>query len=145
VKQRYHQADTVRFHSQAAGTVGHWRKWSLPIAGPLQPLLDAPDFDRSWIAVAKERRLRRYRPLASGGVGAVPSGSPLQQGCELELTRVRIEGLDCWTLGLEAFGPEDRLEANLRATAEQVLAAQPPPFALAPADSHSYPHWLAAL
>jgi len=129
----------------APGMVGHlerWTKLSLPV--------DAPELGRRgrWVALAKERRLRTFA-FAGGLAREVRGSGRLDAGCGVELTRVVVseEGgappQVCFTVGIEAFGPESTLKASLdaacRAAADSGLAVQ-----LTSSSSMSYPEWLAS-
>jgi hypothetical protein len=63
--------------------------------------------------------------------------------CEVELTEVRTNGQDWWTLGFEATGPADLLRSELEATAALVFT-QALPGGVEPGtdDSRSYAEWL---
>lgn len=129
------------FTPDVAGTVQLWKKWSGAGAavGEFERLRSgAPDL---WIAVRKERTLRKF----SGDGAAIVEGdagrfSP-SEGCNVELTRITVEGTDHWSLALEAYGDPARVEESLTRVAGHVLAA-PPAAAFSAGNSRSYPEWL---
>jgi hypothetical protein len=63
------------------------------------------------------------------------------RSCNVELTEVRILGEVWWTLGFEAFGAIDTVEADLRAVAALIAAERRPP-RLDGWMEGSYPRWL---
>jgi hypothetical protein len=139
IKGRQHAYGVVRFHQRVAGQVEAWRKWSFALAeGWSDPVdLAAP----AWVAVEKVRALRRYRVTGDGEVVTMAAGEIADQACHLELTRTGVAGTIWWSLGLEAFGAESRLQESLRRVAEHLFAAGDPP-RLDAADSYGYPGWL---
>jgi len=61
----------------------------------------------------------------------------------VELTEVRADGRDWWTLGFEATGPAGGLRTELEAAAALVFAqALPSSVELGIDDSQSYAQWL---
>ncbi len=123
----------------AVGTIERWRKLSLTLDDArLQR-------DGSWLAVEKDRRLRKYAFVA-GGVAEVDAGSKPETGCGVELTQLRFHrggrAAVEWTLGFEAFGPEPLLLGVLLATCRAVFSAQALPLELRDDWSRSYPAWL---
>lgn len=122
----------------AMGTIERWKKLSLA--------LDDAQLQRdgNWLAVEKDRRLRKYAFVA-GCVAEVDAGTKPETGCSVELTQLRFHrgGGDCveWTLGFEAFGPEPLLLDVLLATCRAVFNAQTSPIELRGDWSRSYPAW----
>ena len=112
-------------------------KWSfrLAAAGGTAPA------GGSWKQVRKNRRLSRF------GQGGRPTGPGTADGehaaCEAELTDIRIDGQDWWTLGLEAFGSDTRAWDFLQAAAA-ALFADPLPADVPPGSSSAitYSEWL---
>jgi hypothetical protein len=139
VKQRELRLPVTRFHSRVAGVTELWRKWSLPLAGGLQQM--SGDLGASWIEVEKERALCRYRLAGNRRIVATTTDWYPDQGCDLELTAVRVKGGEWWTLALEAFGPGGSVGENLLSVAEVVFGVGEPPALNAP-DSYGYPRWL---
>lgn len=65
----------------------------------------------------------------------------IDNGCSLEVTQLLIQNELWWSLALEANGEDDRLMANLQATARTVFNTYQEVKLLA-TDSYAYPHWL---
>jgi hypothetical protein len=120
---------------RARGRLESWQKWSFPCT-PLSP--DPP----GWRSVRKRRRISRFS-RASGQIAARAPELGQQPGCEVELTEVRTNGQDWWTLGFEATGPASLLRSELEATAALVFAqALPGGVGFGPDESRSYAEWL---
>jgi hypothetical protein len=75
-------------------------------------------------------------------VSPAQSGARLS-GCDAELTLLRgPDGTPWWTVGFEAFGDLEQVEADLVATVATVASRSPPP--LEAGEATGYPGWLAA-
>jgi hypothetical protein len=140
-KECYRQYDVVRFHDHVAGEVELWRKWSFELAQNWGEIAQQVAPSLSWIGVRKERMMKRFRVAGGGMVVGVNSGDYPRAGCEVELTRIEAAGKLWWSLGLEAFGEEDKNHETLIAVARHVFGQGEPP-ALAPGDSYGYARWL---
>jgi hypothetical protein len=91
--------------------------------------------------VEKGRTLRLFQVGDGGQVVPLPAGSYEPFGCGLELTRIVVRGAEWWSLGLEAFGPEETLEESLMTVAGHLFASEAAP-RLEAGDSYGYPRWL---
>jgi hypothetical protein len=145
IKKRLDDPGEVEVGPGAVGRMARWRKWSFPLApraapgaGSLEDLLVPGS---AWIAVEKERRLRRYRLAGGLQAAAVPLEAPAEVGCEFELATVRAGGQEWWTACFEAFGRESALERALLAVAANVLK-DGWPLPLEAEHSSGYPAWL---
>ena len=138
IKQRQQQLGVVDFHQRVSGLVEQWRKWSFPLAQTEPPLFGS---DAAWIAIAKRRRLRRYRITVDRQVEGVTAEVVPAQGCELELSQIEVTGQQWWSICFEAFGQEASLQDYLRLVARHVFEATEPPLLEIKA-SCSYPAWL---
>jgi hypothetical protein len=125
---------------RARGRMENWQKWSFPFRS-LGP--DAGHAD-GWGRVGKQRRIIRF---SSTGRHIAYAGAPADEAqCAVELTELRLQHQDWWSIGLEATGPAGLLRTGLEAAAE-LLFTHPPPsdVKLRMADSMSYAEWLRAL
>ena len=140
VKRRVADLGAVAFAPEIAGAVARWHKWSFALseADVLASIRPA----RDWIAVAKDRRLHAYAVADGGTVRNVPPEVAPRSGCELELGVVEAAGHRGWTVAFEAFGEAEAQPEILRRTVAHVRqqGTAPP---LPPAQSASYPRWLA--
>ena len=113
---------------RARGRMQYWRKWSFPFSPLSQENIDPG----GWRRVRKQRRVTRF-----------PGQGAPQARCAVELTEVRFQHQDWWSLGLEATGPAESLRHGLEATAALVFTQALPGGAdLRIDDSRSYAEWL---
>jgi hypothetical protein len=122
----------------AVAALEEWRKWSLP-----QRRWGTPRRGLPWIGVHKVRRMVTYGLSPSGT--ATPTGGNPQEGCRVELTRLRAAGQDWSTIGFEAFGSDERRIDALVAAGNAVFAQLPGGHGLEGAVSCGYPEWLQML
>ena len=123
---------------RARGHVQAWRKWSFPAGLPHQGR-DDPD---GWRRVRKTRRLRRLA-LASDQLVAYGPELRREPGCGVELTEIRAQGQNWWSLAFEATGPGPLLRGELAAAAALVFAQPMPAVRPGTDDFASYAQWLA--
>ena len=130
----------VHFTPTILGELERWTKLS-------HASTDAGDGGRGWTTLRKERRVRVFG-LTSGRIAEATGGQLPGAGCAVELTRVDlVDGKGnaapaAWTLGLEAFGPQETLLEALYGVGRAVFAEQPD-LRLEAASSKGYPAWLA--
>lgn len=131
----------------AADVSGNVEMWEKRIAGDAA----VKEFEKLrsntshlWIAVKKERTLRTFS-LDSDSIQEVQAGKVfLSNGCNVELTRITVNGSEYWSFGFEAFGNSSRVEESLMKVVAHVLSGAHRPHDTFPtANSHSYPEWLA--
>ena len=95
------------------------------------------------IRVEKQRWKRSFSVHAGAVSELATSSEPLrrQSGCDAELTL--LKGPDMapwWTLGFEAYGELDKVEAVLSRTVSLMTRRRPPP--LTPGEAIGYPSWI---
>ena len=123
---------------RARGRMESWQKWSFPFCAPVQDRGEPAD----WRAVRKRRRISRFSRASGPLVARVP-GPGQQPECRVELTEVRVNGQDWWSLGFEATGAPHLLRSELQATAALVFAQALPGGAQPGTDeSRSFAEWL---
>ena len=123
---------------RARGRMESWQKWS---AAPDPPSQDGHD-PACWRPVGKTRRIAPFSLAGGRVVPGVPEGG---QGprCHLELTGIRMQDQDWWSLGFEATGPDHLLRTVLEGAAGLVFAqALPGNVQPGPDESRSYAQWL---
>jgi hypothetical protein len=116
VKAFRHSPGRLSLPGGTRGRLELWEKWSFPLVGAPEPLVDGG----SWTRVEKARRRRSFA-LVDGGLVERPLTDAESPGCSLELTEVSIEGAVWWTLGLEAIGPLETLHRDLQETAMTLI------------------------
>ncbi len=140
------------FTADVAGTVQVWKKdaYGEPAVKEFERLrTSAPHL---WIAVRKERTLRRFS-LEGTTIVEVPADKVfLRDGCNAELTKITVDGLASWSFNFEAYGNPSRVEDYLQRVAVHVLKDDRRPRlfktsassadAFSAQHSCSYPEWL---
>ena len=132
------------FTTDAAGHVQMWEKRfgeDVALTEFERLLTSTPDL---WIAVGKERTLRTFS-LDGNSTKEVDAGKVfLPEGCNVELTKITVNGSAYWSFALEAYGDPSRIEDSLHRVADRVLSDKRRPHGIfSAANSHSYPEWLA--
>jgi hypothetical protein len=143
IKQRRRQYGLVPLSRSVSGLVEGWIKWRFPLAEPKSPVLDNGS-GAAWLAVHKERQLRRYQVSASQDIQPAATELIISTGCELEFTALQAGGDLWWTIGFEAFGESAGNHIRLLTVAKTLLAGLTPGL-LSSDDSYGYPHLLAGL
>ena len=143
VKQLHQRHGAVRLYGPVTGVMEHWRKWSFLIAQP-GALADALSPATSWVAVQKERELRKYQVTDNAAVKPIPTDHYPARGCYVELARLVAAGEVWWSLALEASGDESALPETLSLVARHVFCAGER-LVLEARDSYGYPAWLQQL
>ncbi|MEW5960802.1 MAG: hypothetical protein AB1801_24010 [Chloroflexota bacterium] len=145
VKQRQGQLGQVQFARWASGLVEQWRKWSFSLVGAGYDFSHQPAPAAAWLGVKKERWLRTYRLTDNWQVVPASLDAP-GPGCDLELSQVQVGSRTWWSLCLEAFGGETKLEQNLLLVASHVLETTSSSSPLLTVEqSCGYPHWLCSV
>lgn len=144
VKQRVQDHHLQPLSAKICGHVERWQKWSFRLHPDDPESAHLPLSQGQWIAVQKTRLLKTFEVTDDLSVQPAAVDQSVSQGCELEIAQIQALGQGWFSLGFEAFGSEDRLEANLWQTLKQVLPQDR--FACLKADhALSYPKWLAAI
>ncbi len=150
VKQRRVDRGVEQLRDDVSGRLEQWVKWSFPLlkvdekGNEVKP----PDIalpSGSWITVEKRRLLRKFEIKPDGTVAAASAKSRPDQGCNLEIAWLTMNGQLCWSLGFESFGESDMVVENiLRLVLKEVLAD--PAFPTMQAHySYAFPTWLGAV
>jgi hypothetical protein len=142
IKQRQQEFGIIQLAEQVAGRVEGWRKWSFALAQRDDELSAMLEPTPSWVAVHKQRRLRKYGLSGNRQIQAIPVSELPSQRCSLELTAINVAGQGWWSLALEAVGDEEEPEEILLRVARHTL--QDRTVSIFDAQhSYSYPEWLA--
>ena len=144
VKRRERRPDLAFTHKRAEGFVEYWVKWSYDPDTAPQNIPELAQPVAKWIAVKKNRWLRRFAVEVEDGLIDVGPGISIDRGCELEITNIAALSKAWWTVAFEAFGPAETLLQDLHKTATWVFNIGRPP-ALAASASMGYPAWLLRL
>jgi hypothetical protein len=125
----------------SVGRQDAWVKWKHQdneVAGKLAALATG---SADWVAVAKKRRLRKFRIGRDGNVEEIEPDATEDAHCRVELTELNVRGSAWWTLAFDSFGTGSRT-ANLEQVARHFLKVLPRGLALTERDSMAYPEWL---
>jgi len=102
------------------------------------------DLDGLPLIRVEKQRWKRSFSVHADVVSELATASelvPRQSGCDAELTLLRGPDMaPCWTLGFEAYGKLDDVEAVLSRTVSSMARRGPPP--LTPGEAIGYPFWL---
>lgn len=140
IKWRKAELGNLRFGEKVEGKVEKWGKWLCedPTQQSFQP---QNVVGKSWVSVKKKRSQRKYQVISGESIVAVSVNQSIDQGCNVEITQLSINGNNWWSLAFEAFGEDDCLMNNLKAVASDVFKNYQG-FQLQPQDSFAYPSWL---
>ncbi|MGZ6546368.1 MAG: hypothetical protein ACXVEI_13775 [Actinomycetota bacterium] len=120
------------------GRLEIWEKWTFPLDEHGHPPADSS----GWLTLQKRRRRRSFRLVDERAVERPVSEADLP-GCTVELTEVAIGEETWWSLGIEAGGRSETLDAALHATAASLFQGPSPRgIRLDLRDSMSYARWL---
>ncbi len=122
----------------ASGRLEVWEKWSFPFGSDQRPSRRSA----AWKRVGKVRRRRSFA-VADDRLVERALAQAASPGCSVELTEVTLDRADWWTLGLEAVGPLDALQPQLKTTAMTIVGDRlPAGLQLDHGASMSYSYWL---
>lgn len=141
IKWRKAQLGILRFGDAVEGNAEKWGKWLCE--DPTQESFQLQDVVSTWVSVKKRRFQRRYQ-FADALIKVVGVNESITQGCNVELTQLRINDNEWWSIAFEAFGKEERLMNNLKSVASEVFQNYRDLELLAK-DSYAYPSWLSAV
>jgi hypothetical protein len=141
VKRKDGDLGLLNLHPNVAGHGNTWTKWSFPASMEEGHLGDLAPNAPGWLAVAKTRRLSTLTISPDGVVDLANEGPALGRACWIELTEVRMDHDEWWSLGFEAVGPKECLQEDLERAAQHLFGLSDPP-TLTADTSFAYPHLL---
>lgn len=134
------------FTADVAGIIQVWKKevYGEPAVKEFERLrTSAPHL---WIAVRKERTLRKFSREGAAIVEVPADRVFLRDGCNAELTKVTVDGSAYWSFNFEAYGNPAGVEDYLQQVAVHVLKDdRRPSYPFSAKNSCSYPEWLERL
>lgn len=141
IKWRNAELGIKRFGNSIEGKVEKWSKWLCedPTGQSFQPSDVIKKAE--WLTVKKERQQCKYQVLKSRVITSVPVSESIDEGCNVELTKLSINGEAWWSLAFEAFSKEDSLVEYLQAVASWVFETYNGS-KLQAENSYGYPKWL---
>jgi hypothetical protein len=104
IKHRTSTFGTCNFGSQVSGILEGWEKWGFAITERFYSH-NVKDTD-GWVKVRKIRWLKKFQATKDLGVKPILSNIQIDLGCEWELSKVQLIGLNgiWWSTAFEAFG-----------------------------------------
>jgi len=130
------------FHSEdsrISGRTEMWRKSSLPLKDPSTNHLQV--IKGPQITVEKERYRRLYGINPSTKI-VIPSNKKVAQGIIVEVTKLTIDGIQWWTIALDALGENQKecLQLGVKSVLNDYQGPKPKK-----EKSYSYPKWLSII
>jgi hypothetical protein len=139
IKQQTKNIGKISPGKNVAGYAGKWRKWSFEL-NEANNILSNDLLNNEWLAITKNRILVNYG-ITEDKIVSQKETITYKNGCITEITSINIKNENWWTLGLEAYGEENRLSDNLILISHLILSDKSNiRFTLE--DSLSYPGWL---
>ncbi len=102
------------------GRVEEWSRWE---PGEEDGIWQSGD--RGWIGVQKVIYTRSFLPADREVILPAVHTNRLYAGCDVEIAEVMADGIDMWTLALEAFGPTTRRQRALTSSWRTLQAHSP--------------------
>lgn len=141
-KHRIGDRTPIRFADDVEGVQERWVKWSFPTVEQHHDLFDE-DPTGLWVPVHKERLRLVLSPedqedLLSRLIESDPAEA------KIELTQVRSQGLQAWTICMEAEGRPEALPGTLQQTGTYLFSQDTPP-SLSRDHSFGYAQWIQEL
>jgi hypothetical protein len=142
IKHRTSRYGSFNFRSQVSGILEGWEKWGFEITERFYNR-NVKDMD-GWVEVRKLRWLKRFQITKDKRVKPIYPNIQIDQGCEWEISKVQLSGLDSiwWSTAFEAYGGNS--ETRRKALIEVVEKFLKPTKNLnySKENSLSYPAWL---
>jgi hypothetical protein len=107
IKHRRGTPEPYALTGSARGYLEQWVKWSFQLdpADPLATQITGARADEDfWVAVYKQRMGVKLGPDQDGTQSLHPLSAQLDRGCQIEYTRVVLQGQTWYTFNLEWFG-----------------------------------------
>ena len=139
VKVRRTLGSSLNLGDGLEGRVEEWSRWEPGEDDGIWQLSETP-----WIDVHKVIYTRSFMPADREVILPSIHTNRLFAGCDIEIAEVKVDGLDTWSLALEAFGPttgrQDALVSSWRTLLAHTPWVEDPGFTF---DREcGYPEWL---
>jgi len=141
-KHRIGDRTPIQFADEVEGVQERWVKWSFPTVEQHHDLFDE-DPTGLWVPVHKERLRLVLSPedqedLLSRLIESDPAEA------KIELTEVRSDGHQAWSICMEAEGRPEALPGTLQQMGNHLFGQGDPP-SLSTDDSYGYARWIQTL
>lgn len=139
IKQQTKHIGNISPGKNVIGIAGKWQKWSFELK-EANNILSNEILNNDWISITKNRLLVNYG-ISEDNIVTQKEPIIYKNGCITEITSVYANNENWWSLGLEAYGEENRLLDNLVLISHLVLSDKSNiKFTLE--NSLSYPAWI---
>lgn len=100
----------TRFNENCSGRVEKWIKWGPDLLTDKAIPRDVFKKPEEFVAITKDRLLIKYEIDETGNPQRVdPNRKDLKNGCQVELTRLTLNGTDLVSFGFESLGEDEWL------------------------------------
>lgn len=141
-KHRIGDQTSISFADTVEGVQERWVKWSFPTVEQHHDLFEA-DPTGLWVPVHKERLRLEIEPGEQEELLDHPIESNPAEA-KIELTTVRAEDQQAWTICMEAEGRPEALPGTLQQMGNHLFGQGTPPD-LSKASSYGYARWIQTL
>ncbi len=141
-KHRMGDRTPISFADAVHGVQERWVKWSFPTVEQHHDLFN-DDPTGLWVPVNKERiRLEIDPDEQADRLDHLIESDPAE--AKIELTEVRAQGQQAWSICMEAEGRPEALPGTLQQMGNYLFGQGTPP-SLSKGDSYGYARWIQAL
>lgn len=142
IKQQTQHIGNISPGKNVIGLAEKWQKWSFEL-NEANNIISIEQFGNEWLAVTKNRILVNYG-ISEDSIASQKEPTLYKNGCITEITSIKINNENWWSLGLESYGEENRLLDNLVLISHLILSDKSN-IRLALDESMSYPCWIKQL
>lgn len=136
IKQRANYIGNISTGKNVTGNAEKWIKWSFEL-NEASNILSDNLLSYGWLQVTKNRISVNYG-ITEENIVSQKEPIIYKNGCTTEITSIILNNEDWWSLGLEAYGEENRLKDNLVLISHLILSDKSD-IHLTLNDSYSYP------
>lgn len=148
LKYRTGHKDFVACDNNLSGRIESWEKWEWDYSEDKQQEIKDAFLETSKgeprVEVYKKRKQRKFKIAEDGAIQPVDMEERLDTGCVLEITELRVNGQDWWTLAFDVFSENGSAVEVFRKSVCQILQDYPIDLPQGK-DSYAYPAWLAKI
>lgn len=146
VKSRQRGDEIIAFPSGQTGHLESWSKSAFLTESTNQEIFNLLQAENTaWIAVTKERYLRKYEVVDGKEAHPFPSEKICTNECHMELTKLTVHQHIWWTIGFEASGDTEEARVNNLKLSAHVFFTQTGWKGFEETDSFAYPRWLSLI
>lgn len=144
VKSRLQEEGVITFGDGVKGQLEHWSKSEFNSESMnAQFFTFLTEKNQVWVAVSKERSLRKYEVTGGKEIRPVPSQKrDFVNGCQVELTKLLVCQQTWWTFGFEAFGETEEASVNTLKLSANEFFTNVGWGVFEEKDSMAYPQWI---